>query len=232
MSRRRRAALLLGLAVALGGLAASDVARREGALSHRIGPGVWVLVTAHPIRAGARLDPVALARREIPARYAPPDAFAVAAEVAGQRTTGPLPAGAYLTPAVLGAGARPRAAGAAVAPGERVAQVLATGSPELVAPGGHVDVLVTRDAGRGGSGGTTLALEDVEVVAAEPAPEGAGAADQTPGERVLASLRVTIRQAVFLAAAQSFAREVRLLPRAAGDRRRGAQGTREGADLG
>ncbi len=32
-----------------------------------------------------------------------------------------------------------------------------------------------------------------------------------------ASLRVTLRQAVYLAAAQSFARELRLLPRAAGD---------------
>jgi pilus assembly protein CpaB len=36
----------------------------------------------------------------------------------------------------------------------------------------------------------------------------------------MASLRVTLRQAVYLAAAQSFARELRLLPRAEGDRRR------------
>jgi pilus assembly protein CpaB len=35
---------------------------------------------------------------------------------------------------------------------------------------------------------------------------------------VEATLRVTVRQAVYLAAAQSFARELRLLPRAAGDR--------------
>ena len=38
--------------------------------------------------------------------------------------------------------------------------------------------------------------------------------------QVSASLRVTLRQAVYLAAAQSFARELRLLPRAAGDRER------------
>jgi pilus assembly protein CpaB len=48
---------------------------------------------------------------------------------------------------------------------------------------------------------------------------------------VAASLRVTVRQAVFLAAAQSFAREIRLLPRAPGDRRHGAAGLAVGSDL-
>ena len=48
---------------------------------------------------------------------------------------------------------------------------------------------------------------------------------------VRASLRVTVRQAVFLAAAQAFSREVRLLPRAPGDDRRGAAGLVVGADL-
>ena len=37
--------------------------------------------------------------------------------------------------------------------------------------------------------------------------------------RVRATLRVTVAQAVYLAAAQSFARDVRLLARAPGDRR-------------
>ena len=37
---------------------------------------------------------------------------------------------------------------------------------------------------------------------------------------VAATLRVTVRQAVYLAAAGSFAREIRLLARAPGDRRR------------
>jgi pilus assembly protein CpaB len=40
------------------------------------------------------------------------------------------------------------------------------------------------------------------------------------------SLRVTVRQAIALAAAQNFARELRVLPRSAGDRRRGLQGLR------
>ena len=48
----------------------------------------------------------------------------------------------------------------------------------------------------------------------------ARAAATEDGEpRVTATLRVTVAQAVYLAAAQSFARDVRLLARAPGDRR-------------
>jgi pilus assembly protein CpaB len=78
-------------------------------------------------------------------------------------------------------------------------------------------VLVTRDGDGGAAAGTELALEDVEVLAARRAP---GGARDDGAERVAATLRVSVDQAVYLAAAQSFAREVRLLPRAAGDRGR------------
>ena len=129
-----------------------------------------------------------------------------------------------------------RAAGAPVRPGERVAELVARGSAELVRPGGRVDVLVTRQRADG-SGATTLALEDAEVLAARPAGETgaeAGGEGQDPGDgsRVALSLRVTLRQAVYLAAAQSFARELRVLPRAAGDHRRAPAGTSVGSDLG
>jgi pilus assembly protein CpaB len=91
-----------------------------------------------------------------------------------------------------------------------------------------VDVLVTRERGDGG-GSTTLALEDAEVIASRPATDSPAGADSGP--RVAVSLRVTLRQAVFLAAAQTFARELRVLPRAAGDRRRGLAGTTVDAAL-
>jgi pilus assembly protein CpaB len=102
-----------------------------------------------------------------------------------------------------------------------------------VVPGARVDVLVTRDGGAGGGAGAAeLALEDVEVMAARGvAPEDAPRASQAAGPLVAATLRVTVRQAVFLAAAQSFAREVRLLVRAPGDRRRGVV-ARVGEELG
>ena len=59
---------------------------------------------------------------------------------------------------------------------------------------------------------------------------GAAAEDGSP-TRVVAGLRVTLRQAVYLTAAQSFAREIRLLPRSSQDLRRGSQGLAVGPDL-
>ena len=91
-----------------------------------------------------------------------------------------------------------------------MAEVVAAGPARPDHAGTRVDVLVTREPRPGAPGGTDLALQDVEVLAATPAP-----ADSGP-PRIAASLRVTLRQAVYLAAAQSFARELRLLPRAAG----------------
>ena len=79
----------------------------------------------------------------------------------------------------------------------------------------RVDVVVTRERR------TELALEDVEVLAARPVPaderEGAG-------PQVAATLRVTVPQAVYLAAASAYATEIRLLVRAPGDRARRATG--------
>ena len=212
-ARRRRALVLAGLALLLGGLAASDVAGREAALERRLGPAVPVVVARSPLEAGKRLDPRRLAVRHVPARFAPQGAFSAPQELAGRRVAASVPAGSDVTAAALADPAAP-AAGAPVGRGERVAEVLAAGPPDVVVAGARVDVLVTREPRAGAPGGTDLALEDVEVLAAAPAPADSGPL------RVTASLRVTVRQAVYLAAAQSFARELRLLPRAPGDHRR------------
>jgi pilus assembly protein CpaB len=47
----------------------------------------------------------------------------------------------------------------------------------------------------------------------------------------VATLRTTLRQAVYLTAAQSYAREIRLLPRPPGDRRRVGRATVGADDL-
>ena len=65
------------------------------------------------------------------------------------------------------------------------------------------------------------------MLAARAAP---AAAREDAGPQVAATLRVTVRQAVYLAAAGAFAREIRLLARAPGDRRR-AGATVVGDDL-
>ena len=207
--------MLLGLALVLGGLAAGDVARRESAVRAQLGPAVDVVVARADIAAGKRVAAGDLAVRRVPARYAPVGAATVPETLIGGRLAAAVRRGGYLGEDLIEAD-RP-VAGPPVGKGERAAEVVALGPPALVVPGARVDVLVTRDGEGGAAAGTELALEDVEVLAARDAP---GAARDEGADRVAATLRVSVRDAVYLAAAQSFARELRLLPRAAGDDRR------------
>ena len=218
MSRRRRAFALAGLALVLGALAASDVAGREAALQRRLGPAVPVVVARANLPAGRLIRVSDLAVRRVPARYAPAASFSDPSQAAGLRTTGAVVHGTDLVPALLAEGT---ADGASLRPGERIADLVASGPPKLVRAGGRVDVLVTR------GGATRLALEDVEVLSAAPASQNS----QSDARQVAVSLRVTVRQAVYLAAAQSFAREIRVLPRGPSDRGRGDQGLAVGSGL-
>jgi pilus assembly protein CpaB len=215
VSRRRRAFVLLGLALVLGALAASDVARREAAVREQLGPVVPVVVARGDLAAGRAVAAGDLALRRVPARYAPVGAATMPETLIGRRLAAPVPRGGYVGASQLVSEAD--VAGPPVRRGERAAEVVGLGAPDLVVPGARVDVLVTRDGEDGAAASTELALEDVEVLAARPAGPAAG---DEGGKRVAATLRVTVRDAVYLAAAQSFAREVRLLPRAAGDRGR------------
>jgi len=201
VTRRRRALLLLGLALALGGLAATDVSRRERALQQQLGPLTEVVVARRPLDAGDAIKLEALGLRRLPARYAPPGAAAFASELAGHRLAVPVAAGGAVTPDLL-AVATPAPA---FTKGQRALELLVTGN---VTAGARVDVIVT------GKRQARLALENVEVLATR----GAQAQDGRP--RVAATLRVTPAQAVYLTAAQSFASDIRLLARAPGDRRR------------
>jgi pilus assembly protein CpaB len=232
VTRRRRALVLLALALLLASLAAASVQRREAAVARLLGPNALVLVTTAPVAAGT---PPAAARpllRSVPRRFAPPDAVASAAALGGARTAVALPAGTTLTRSLL-RGPGPAHLAAALGRGERVAEVVARADPAAVVPGARVDVLVTREAAGARSGGTLLALEDVEVLGARAATGGeeAAAGGSAGGRLVAAALRVRVREAVYLAAAQSFARELRLLVRAPGDRAGGNAGLAVGGRL-
>ena len=202
MSRRRRAALLLGLALVLGALAAADIGRREAALRAQVGPAVDVLVARTALAAGRRLEAGDIAVRRVPERFA--STVAVPELLVGRRLAVDVPAGAPLDQHLLERAEI--AAGPALRRGERAAEVVARASPELVVAGVRVDVVVT------GERRTELALEDVEVLAARPARGG-------EGPQVAATLRVTVPQAVYLAGASAYATTIRLLVRAPGDRR-------------
>jgi len=214
VTRRRRAAVLLGLALILGTLSATHMARREAALHAQLGPVTDVVVARRDLQAGRTLELSDLGARRLPARYAPPGEPAFAAALAGQELAVPVAKGAPVTSDLL---ARPPTTPeAAIARGQRAVDVVATGSPQAVVAGTRVDVLVTTERRDSSRGATRIALEDVEVLAARA---GEGEAEAKGGPRVSATLRVTAAQAVYLAAAQSFARELRLLARAPGDRR-------------
>jgi pilus assembly protein CpaB len=206
VTRRRRAAVLLGLALVLGTLSAAHMARRESALRAQLGPLTEVVVARRDLPAGRALRLTDLAVRSLPARYAPPGEPAFAPGLAGRRLAVPVAAGGTVTAALLER--PPETPEALVKRGQRAVDVVASGSPQAVVAGARVDVFVTTDKR------TRLALEDVEVLAAGTAP-----AREDGGARVLATLRVDVAAAVYLVAAQSFARDVRLLARAVGDDR-------------
>jgi pilus assembly protein CpaB len=203
------------------------VSSRESALRKGLGPSIGVVVARSELTAGSTIRRESLSVREVPARYAPRGAVADPDALVGLRLSADVAAGQELLPALVGTPGGSPAAGPGVAKGERVAEVVAAAPTGVVVPGGRVDVLVTRDDRPGAPGRTVLALEDVAVitVASAPAGEAGGTA------RVAASLRVTLRQAVYLAAAQAFAQELRLLPRAPGDRTRGRAGMTADASL-
>ncbi|HEX2127428.1 MAG TPA: Flp pilus assembly protein CpaB [Thermoleophilaceae bacterium] len=225
-ARRRRGLLLLALALASGGLAASQVHRRERSVEERVGPLVPVVVAARDLPAGASLRPGALAARRVPARFVPPDALSSTAGLAGARTAVALAAGGYLTTGHLQGRQGGRAADRRpLGPGERALEVAVSGGGALhrAAPGTRVDVVLTTEP-HDGAGRSFVALENVELLDLRSGADGAGydadVEGDTPAETALAILRVTLRQAVYMTAADNFAREVRVLVRPPGDRSR------------
>ena len=224
-ARRRRGALLLALAVACGGLAASRVSSRVDAVDAQIGSPVPVVVARSDLSPGTRITsasaPHVLAVRQVPQRFAPSDALESPTQAIGGRLAALVPAGGYLTGGTLAQhDPREDRGDAPLAPGERSLDVAVAGGAALASAGAgaRVDVLVTTDPSSGG-GRTFLALEDVELLAVRPGGGGGDAAGGAASHATdVATLRVTLRQAVFLTAAESFAREIRLLVRAPGDR--------------
>jgi pilus assembly protein CpaB len=227
-ARRRRGLLLLALSLASGALAASLVRDRVASVERRVGPLVSVAVAARDLPAGARLRAREVRLRRVPAAYVPRDSLRPEAIASGERIGGPVAAGSYLTTGVLAGSASPPAT-AALRPGERAVEVAVASGPGLgasAAPGTRVDVVVSTEP-REGPGRTFVAIEGAPLLALRrlagdggAGDLGAGAAEGARGAATaVATLRVTARQAVYLTAAQNFAREVRLLARAPGDHR-------------
>ena len=235
-ARRRRGFVLLALALACGALAASEVGDRVSEVKGRIGVPVPVVVAARDIEPGTELSRADLRLSRVPQRFAPPDAPTSPEQAVGLHTAGPVAAGSPITAGVVGTTASGDDPGA-LRRGERAVEITVAGGASLIetaVPGARVDILVSTDPGDG-PGSSFVALEDVELLALAPgsSAEAPLDADLSAGAATsaVATLRATLRQAVYLTAAQSYAREIRLLPRPPGDRRRIGRATVGANDL-
>ena len=232
-ARRRRGLLLLAVALAAGGLAASQMRQREQEVEARVGPMVEVLVAARDIPADGPVPARAVEVERVPARYVAPGSIGAAADLAGARAAVPIAAGSHLTAAHF-AGAGPTAGqNGSLGRGERSVDVGVTGVSGLgqAGAGARVDVVVSTEAsGASRAGGHSfVALADVELLALRDAGvasvygSGGETSDEAAaGDSAVATLLVTLRQAVYLTAADNFGREIRLLVRPPGDRSRAA----------
>jgi pilus assembly protein CpaB len=222
-ARRRRGLLLLSVALASGGLAASQVQQRERSMAAKVGPAVPVLVAARDLHAGARVSTRALAVRRVPARYLPRDALASASDVVGARLAVPVAAGGFLTAGLFEGSKSEHSGVGSVGRGWRAVSVEVSAVAALDA-GARVDVLVSTESEAGGR--TLVALAGAELIRLEPSARDAAPPDATAsaGPTALA----TLRQAVYLTAADNFAREIRLLARPPGDRSRAGAAISQG----
>jgi pilus assembly protein CpaB len=218
MSRRARA-IAFGIAALLAAIAAGMIADGYGdSVARGYGALRPVVVVAATLRAGRPLDPTAveadLEVRQVPARFVPAGALRDPAEALGLVPAAAIPGGAYLLAAQLRP-PRSDAPGPRLAAGRRPVQIVVSGAAALAVAGtdpvgSRVDVVVTTEPGGGGTGRTYVAAAAVPLLALGAGPEGdvAGAVEATLG--------LTRSQALRLIAAESFARQVTVMPRGEG----------------
>ena len=218
MSRRARAvAFAVGAliaAVAAGAIAdgyGDSVARGYGALRP-------VVIAAAQLPAGKAVEPTVAERdlevRQVPARFVPASALRDPAEALGLVPAAAIPSGAYLLAAQLRP-PRSDAPGPRLAGGRRPVQIAVSGSAALAVGGtdpigSRVDVVVTTEPTGAGSGRTYVAAAGVPLLGLGAGPEGEA------GGIAEATLGLTRSEALRLIAAESFARQVTVMPRGGG----------------
>lgn len=210
-ARRRRGVVLLLLALLAGSMAAQRVRGQERRIRSQVGPLVRVVVARARISARTPMGPVEVAERlavaRVPARFVPPGALRDPLRAVGATSAVDIPRGAYVTKSAL---APPRDPRFALHAGERAIDVEVSGGARLAAlggPGARVDVVVTTEP-RNGAPRAFVAADGAQLLSLR----------RGDGGHAVATLRVPVKQAVFLTAATSFGRDARLLVRSPGDR--------------
>jgi Flp pilus assembly protein CpaB len=192
-------------------MAAARIRGEERAVRTQVGPLVPVVVARSPIAARTRIGPQQVVERlavaRIPARFVPPGALRDPLKAVGATSAVAIPRGAYVTRPAL---APPRDPRLTLHRGDRAIDVEVAGGDRLAAlggPGARVDVVVTTEP-RNGAPRAFVAADGAELLSLR----------RGDGGNAIATLRLPVKQAVFLTAATSFGRDARLLVRSPGDR--------------
>jgi pilus assembly protein CpaB len=214
MSRRARA-IAFGVAALVAAIAAGAIADGYGdSVARGYGSLRPVVVASARLAAGKGLAPNAvesdLEVRQVPARFVPAGALRDPTEALGLVPAAAIPSGAYLLASQLHPPRSDRP-GPRLAAGRRPVQIAVGGAAALAVDGAdpvgsRVDIVVTTEPDDGGVGRTYVAASRVPLLGLAAGPEGdaAGAAEATLG--------LTRTQALRLIAAESFARQVTVMP--------------------
>jgi Flp pilus assembly protein CpaB len=216
MSRRARA-LAFVLAALMAAATAAAIADGYGAsVARGYGELRPVLVAGDDLKRGRPIDPgqaAALELRRIPARFVPPGALENPAEAIGLAPVGAIPAGTYLLASQLRPPPADPAGALGLGRGRHPVEIAVSGAEALLVGGAQpvgekVDVVVTAEPAGSRPGRTYVAAAAVPLLALGPSTDGMAAEGI-----VAATLGLTRRQALRLIAAESFARQLTLLPR-------------------
>jgi Flp pilus assembly protein CpaB len=180
--RSSRSYFLASVALsAAAGLVLRSYVSREAVVASAAAPEVAVVTAASPIQRGTPVAPGELRLARMPVAYAPPGALTDVSKAAGRVALADLVTGEVVTETRL---ARVRAGPVAslVPQGLRAFAVQTSLPAGLVAPGDHVDVLATFNAGQAHTE-TVVSSVEILLVLGEgtPAPAGSGASDRGGG---------------------------------------------------
>jgi Flp pilus assembly protein CpaB len=212
---RRGKAVGFGVLAALCAIASASIASGyRDSVDAQLGELRTVVVVADALEPGRPLSRHLLDRslelREVPVRFAPPDALVDASEALGRKPFAPIPAGSYLLASQLRVPRSGRAEQPALGGDLSPVEITVTGAGALAsAAGSRVDVVVAGEPVTGARAQVRVAATGVRLISLEPAePEEAGAG----GDSWSATLALRREQALRLIEAENFAREVRLIP--------------------
>lgn len=219
MTRRSKAVGFTVLAVLCAVASASIASGYRESVDAQLGELRTVVVVSEPLSPGDALSRRDLERslelREVPVRFAPPDALVDPGEALGKKPFAPVPAGSYLLASQLRTpGARSAPDSPSLGSDLSPVEITVTGAGALASAAGsqgmRVDVVVAGEPVTGGRARVSVAASGVRLISLEPAsPEEA---TSTGGDSWNATLALSRPQALKLIEAENFAREVRLIP--------------------